>query len=62
MEHDGTRHEHDGTRRDVTINQSLTALRGHTAPVYTVRYDHNNDVLASGGAESIIKLWCAVAQ
>ena len=46
----------------MTVEQPLTALRGHTALVYTVRYDHNNDVLASGGADSIIKLWSAVAQ
>ena len=47
--------------RDVTVNQSAIALRGHT-DVLTVRYDHNNDVLASGGYEEIIKLWSAIAQ
>ena len=48
--------------RDVTINQSLIALLGHTNKVYTVRYDHNNDVLASAGYEKIIKLWNPIAQ
>ena len=52
----------DNQGRDTTINQSLTALRGHTARVYTVRYDHNNDVLASAGAEKVIKLWSAIGQ
>ena len=52
----------DSQGRDVTINQSLVALRGHTAPVYTVRYVLNNDVLASAGAEKIIKLWNSIAQ
>ena len=52
----------DSQGRDTTINQSAIALRGHTAPVLTVRYDHNNDVLASASAQKIIKLWSSVAQ
>ena len=48
--------------RDMTINQSIFALRGHTGDVYTVCYDHNNDVLASGGREKTIKLWNPIAQ
>ena len=52
----------DSQGRDITINQSLIALRGHTGDVYTVRYDHNNDVLASGGYEEIIKMWSHIAQ
>ena len=42
--------------KDLTVNQSLFILRGHTAEVYTVRC--NNDMLlASAGAEKTIKLW-----
>ena len=52
----------DSQGRDTTINQSAIALRGHTAPVLTVRYDHNNDVLASASAQKIIKLWSAIAE
>ena len=52
----------DSQGRDVTINQSLIALRGHKGPVFSIRYDHNNDVLASGGREKIIKLWNPIAQ
>ena len=52
----------DSQGRDTTVNQSLIALRGHTNKVYTVRYDHNNDVLASAGYEKIIKLWNPIAQ
>ena len=52
----------DSQGRDTTINQSLIALRGHTAPVYIVRYDHNNDVVASAGTEKIVKLWSAINQ
>ena len=52
----------DSLGRDVTVEQPLTALRGHTDDVYTVRYDHNNDVLASAGREKIIKIWSRVAQ
>ena len=52
----------DSEGRDITTNQSLIALRGLTDEVYCVRYDHNNDVLASAGAEKIIKLWSTVAQ
>ena len=47
---------------DVTIDQSITILRGNTSPVFSVRYDHSNDVLASGGFEKMIKLWSPVAQ
>ena len=52
----------DSQGRDITVDQSLIALRGHTARVYTVRYDHNNDILASAGADQTIKLWSTVAQ
>ena len=52
----------DSQGRDTTVNQSLIALRGHKGPVYSIRYDHNNDVLASGGREKIIKLWNPIAQ
>ena len=52
----------DSQVRDVAVNQSLIALRGHTAPVYIVRYDHNNDVVASAGTEKIVKLWSAINQ
>ena len=52
----------DSQGRDITINQSLIALRGHKGPVYCVRYDHNNDVLASAGDEKIIKMWSHIAQ
>ena len=52
----------DSQGRDTTINQSIFALRGHTEEVYSIRYDHNNDVLASGGREKIIKLWSHIAQ
>ena len=51
----------DSQGRDVTVNQSLIALRGHTKGVYCVRYDYNNDILASAGAEKIIKLWSPIA-
>ena len=52
----------DSQGRDMTINQSLIALRGNNDEVYSVRYDHNNDVLASAGAKKIIKLWSPIAQ
>ena len=52
----------DSQGRDVTVEQSAIALRGHTAGVSDVRYDHNNDVLTSAGDEKIIKMWSAVAQ
>ena len=52
----------DSQGRDTTVNQSLIALRGHTTSVFSVRYDHNNDVLASSGLEKIIKLWSHIAQ
>ena len=52
----------DSEGRDVTVEQSAIALRGHTAGVSDVRYDHNNDVLASAGREKIIKIWSPVAQ
>ena len=52
----------DSQGRDATINQSLIALRGHTAAITSVRFDHNNDILASAGAEKIIKLWNPVVQ
>ena len=52
----------DSQGRDLTINQSLIALRGHTASVYSVRYDHTNAILASAGAEGIIKLWSSITQ
>ena len=48
----------DSQGRDLTVDQSLlSVLRGHTDDVYTVRYDHNTDTLASAGAEQTIKLW-----
>ena len=52
----------DSQGRDITVDQSLIALRGHTARVYTVRYDHNNDILASAGYEKIIKQSSPIAQ
>ena len=41
----------------LTVDQSVVVLRGHSDEVYTVRYDHNTDTLASAGAEQTIKLW-----
>ena len=52
----------DSQGRDTTINQSIFALRGHTEEVYSIRYDHNNDVLASAGADKITKLWNPIPQ
>ena len=45
---------------EISVNQSVLELRGHTGSVYTVRFDPCNDVLASAGAEKIIKLWTPV--
>ena len=42
---------------DLTVNQSVAVLCGHSDEVYTVRYDHNTDTLASAGEEQTIKLW-----
>ena len=46
-----------------TVNSSLHVLRdGHKDAIYSVRYDHCSDTLASAGAEKTIKLWTPVAQ
>ena len=47
---------------DISVNESLLVLRGHTKEVYAVRYDPCNDVLASAGQENTIKLWKPIAQ
>ena len=47
---------------DIAVNESLLVLRGHTQPVYAVRYDPCYDVLASAGEENIIKLWTPSAE
>lgn len=47
---------------DLTINQSLNILRGHSGKVFCVRYNPCNDILASAGAEKIVKIWTPIAQ
>ena len=51
---------HEGN--EISVNEALLVLRGHTQPVFAVRFDPCNDVLASAGEENIIKLWTPVAQ
>ena len=52
----------DSQGNEISANQSLLELRGHTGSVYAVRFDPCNDVLASAGDEKIIKLWRPIAQ
>ena len=52
----------DSKGSNQAVNESFNILRGHTALVACVRYDPCNDVLASAGAEKVIKLWSPVAQ
>ena len=47
---------------DISVNESLLVLRGHSKEVYAVRFDPCNDVLASAGQEMVIKLWTPIAQ
>jgi len=48
---------------EISVNQSLLELRGHTGSVYALRFDPCNDVLASAaGREKIIRLWTPIAQ
>ena len=42
---------------NLTVDQSVAVLRGHSDEVCTVRYDHNTDTLASAGEEQTLKLW-----
>ena len=52
----------DSQGNAISVNRSLFILRGHIQPVYAVRYDPCNDILASAGGEKIIKLWTSVPQ
>ena len=46
---------------DISYNQSLLELCGHTGSVYAIQIDPCNDVLASGaGREKVIKLWTPI--
>ena len=44
-------------RGDRIINQSLLSLRGHQKEINSVRYCKFTSALASGGCDSVIKLW-----
>lgn len=43
--------------RSKTISPPVTKLDGHTAPVYTLAFSPNGDVLGTAGNESSIILW-----
>ena len=42
---------------DQVVGQSLVSLRGHSNNIYSVRFNHRTESLASAGKEKIIKLW-----
>ena len=47
---------------DEVVFQPLVVLRGHEGAVNSIRFNRNNDMLASVGGENIIRLWTAVNQ
>ena len=57
---------HCRTAKDVTrpstISRPSPCADSLNTPVYNVRYDHNNDILASAGYEKIIKQSSPIAQ
>ena len=44
------------------IDQPLAVLKGHKGEINSVCYNHRTGMLASAGAERIIKLWTPIAQ
>ena len=47
---------------DQVVDQSAVVLKGHKSKIFSVRYNHNIDTLASAGKEKIIKLWTPIVQ
>ena len=45
---------------DQVFGQSLVVIRGHFNNIYSVRFNHRTESLASAGKENIIKLWTPI--
>ena len=52
----------DERKDDQIVSESVATLRGHSGGVYCIHYDHHNSILASAGAEKIIKLWTPITK